>query len=141
MCSASAPGRTISASRDVRGDTPTVASVIASTSDVFPAPFGPLTTTSPGSTSSVTRSQDRTSAISSRRIAHAGRASVLRSDVEPDGHEEVAVPVVAPLEQPGPQRADEPESNLVAGDAVDAVAQELDVEADLEGLAGERDRE
>ena len=138
MCSASAPVRTISASREVRGDTPIVASVIASTREVFPAPLGPLTTISPGSTSSVTRPHERTSAIWSRRIAQAGRACAVASDVEADGHEEVAVSVVASLEQPGSKRADEPESKLVAGHAVDAVPQELGVEADLEGLAGER---
>ena len=60
-------------------------------------------------------------------------------DVEADRHQEVAVPVVASLQQSWPKRADEAETQLVAGDAVHPVAQELGVEADLERLAVEGD--
>src|SRR5436190_17188020 len=45
------------------------------------------------------------------------------------------------LEHTGPQRADQPEAERVAGDGLDPVTQELSVEADLERLAGEGDRQ
>ena len=43
--------------------------------------------------------------------------------------------------RPGPQRADELEHEVAALDALEAVAQELRVEADLERFAGERHRQ
>ena len=48
---------------------------------------------------------------------------------------------VLALQQPGPQRADQLQPHRVALDALDAVAQELGVEADLERLAVEVDRQ
>ena len=57
---------------------------------------------------------------------------------QPDGHEEV--PVVLPLaaQQARAKRADQAQPHFVAVHALDALPQEVRIEADLERLAGER---
>jgi hypothetical protein len=65
-----------------------------------------------------------------------------RIDVEPDRHDEVqeAAPV-SRLDEAGTQRADELQHQVGALRALEPVAQELRVEADLERFAGERYRQ
>src|SRR4051794_4462054 len=63
------------------------------------------------------------------------------SDVQADGHDEVdeAGSLVARLDQARPQRADQLQDQLLRLGALEALAGELRVEADLQRFAGERD--
>ena len=59
------------------------------------------------------------------------------SDVEADGHDQVdEVPGVGRFDQSRPQRADQLQDQLLGVDALEAVAQELRVEADLTARPG-----
>jgi hypothetical protein len=63
------------------------------------------------------------------------------ADVEADRHHQIAeVFALDRLQQARPQRRDQPQQHLVALDALDALLEELRVEADLERLALERRR-
>src|SRR3954454_24075605 len=62
------------------------------------------------------------------------------SDVQADRHDQVQeAAAVAGLQQPWAQRADELQDDVAGVDRLEAVAQEVGVEADLELLAVERD--
>src|SRR6185503_7903863 len=64
-----------------------------------------------------------------------------RLDIEPNRHHQVGkTALVAGLDQARPERADQLEEELFRLRALEAVAQELRVEPDLEALAAERDR-
>src|SRR4051794_32283167 len=68
--------------------------------------------------------------------------NIVRSDVQPDRHHQVDEPaVVAGLDQAGAQRTYELQDQVVGLGALEALAQELGVEADLQRLALERDRQ
>ncbi len=81
----------------------------------------------------------------SRRSGSRGDGAVERAwrgrtglHVQADRHDQVEeAALVGALDQAGPQGADELEDQVVRPNAVQAVAQELRVEADLERLAGE----
>src|SRR5215217_2282683 len=64
-----------------------------------------------------------------------------RLHVQPDRHDEVAEAgaLVAGLDQARPQRADQLQGQLLRLGALEALAEELRVEADLELLPGEWD--
>src|SRR5215210_4170571 len=64
------------------------------------------------------------------------------SHVQANGHDEVEeAALFAGLDQPGPERADQLEHELVGLRALEAIAEELGVEPDLELLALERERQ
>src|SRR6185437_7511857 len=66
-------------------------------------------------------------------------APVITSHVEADGHYEIhEVAGAGRFDQTGAQWADQLEDQLVGLDALEAIAQELGVEADLEWLAAKR---
>src|SRR3954468_16290545 len=68
--------------------------------------------------------------------------NTLRSDVQPDRHHQVdEATVVAGLDQAGTKGADELEDQVVGLGALEPLAQELGVEADLDRLALERHRQ
>src|SRR5215218_10702295 len=66
-----------------------------------------------------------------------------RLHVQPDRHDEVAEAgaLVAGLDEARPQRADQLQGQLLRLGALEALTEELRVEADLELLTGERDGE
>src|SRR5580765_4504711 len=135
----SSPNRTSCTSVRVRGEKPCVATWIASRRFVFPTPFGPTASTSPGRTARSSRSYDRKLrrlTLSTMRLCPWGRLSAGQTD----RHDEVREIPVRSLEHRRAQRADVLELHVVALDCVDSVAEKLGVEADLERVSDERHR-
>src|SRR5437868_6467533 len=71
------------------------------------------------------------------------RQPTADSYVQPDRHDQIdeSASLLPRLEQPGAQRADELQDEVLGLRALQAVPEELGVEADLEGLALEGDRQ
>src|SRR5690242_1469200 len=127
--------RTIWRSSLVRHERPVQPKYSASRRLVFPAPLRPWTTVNPAPSATsalayVRKSRSRSRRTTMRRPLH----------VQPDRHDQVQeAGVVAGLDQPGPQRADQLQHNVIGGDRLQAVLEELRIEPDLEWFARERD--
>ena len=112
----------------VRGEKPCVATCSASSRFVFPAPFSPVDEHDPGR---------------EREIERRVRAEVPERDVaddqaaagsarEPDRHDQVGVVLGLALQNRRAERADQLDPDRRRVDRLEAVAEELRVEADLE---------
>src|SRR3954463_10299132 len=96
-----------------------------------------MTLTIPEGSSTRTRSRLRSgfASIALTSTGRSPRARDHRSDVEADRHHQVAEVVsLDRLQQPRPQRRDQPQQDLIALDAFDPFAEELRVEPDLQRL-------
>ena len=132
MRAACSPKRISSASERVRGENPCVPTCSDSSRFVLPAPFAPDRENQPGlerqlqtGVRAEVREEDRGDDQPARRIG------MIRYQKSSSGA----------LEQSGPQRVDQPKAELVALGGLDSVAHEVRVEADLERLALEANRE
>src|SRR5579885_2837434 len=130
------------ASVRVRGEKPCVATWIASRRFVFPTPFGPTASTSPGRTARSSRSYDRKLRSETfSTISPTPPFGPGLSARQADRHDEIREVAVRTLEHRGAKRADELELHVVAFDRLDPVLEELGVEPDLERVAREGHRQ
>src|SRR5205807_7034991 len=131
------PKRITSASTRDRGEKPCVPRCNDSSRLVLPAPFGPTTRMSPGSSS--------TSSLAYERMLRRETVWTISQPQpllprQPDRHDQVRRVVFAALDHVMSQRGDQLQPDLIRRDRLDAFAKKLGVESDLQRIAGELHR-